>query len=99
MKILLVTLALLSSVKSFAQDYRIRVSNLGYMIDVQIYNHSASNLSCSGMIFFQTSRGQETRFLNEFVWAGSSAFRTIYPMSFNDRIYHAGHSIRCRPSR
>jgi hypothetical protein len=99
MKKIVFLLALVVSGSTFAQDLRIRVSNWGNMVDLQIQNFTPRNMSCSGPVFLNTARGNETHFVNEFVWSRMTSFRTIYPFRFNDRIIHAHHSIRCTPTR
>ena len=99
MKKLILGMALLVSTTAFAKpDTAVfpQVYNFGSHVQVQIFNNSPWNATCSGWInmTFQSGR-RDTINYYEMVFARSSRFRSIYPRT-PERIMFVNHSIFCR---
>lgn len=99
MKKLILGMALLVSTAAFASsDAAIfpQVYNFGSHVQVQMYNQTTWNATCSGWLnlTFQSGR-RDSLYFQDWVPARQSRFRTIYPRT-PDRIMFVNHSIFCR---
>ncbi len=96
--LILATLAL--SATAFAETNTVifpRVYNWGNQVQVDIWNHTDRDVTCSGPIYMTLESGA-TQYESYFDWvpARFSRYRTIYSRDFNDRIRSVSHNIWCR---
>lgn len=73
-----------------------RIYNWGNSVQVDVWNYSNIDVTCSGPIYMTLESGA-TQYDSYFDWvpARTSRFRTIYSRDLNDRIRSVNHNIWC----
>ncbi len=100
MKKFIIALSLMVSASAFAETATVifpRVYSWGNRVEVDIWNHSDRDVTCSGPIYMTLQSGA-TQFDSYYDWvpARMSRYRSIYARDFNDPIRSVSHSIWCR---
>jgi hypothetical protein len=100
MKLVLVSLLLLCSVFSFAEDEKVqlwpRVTAWSHGVDLRIDNFTEKDFSCSGPIYIYHISGRyTTEYYFGRVYSRFNEYRHFSNRTFGDRIVSARHSIFC----
>lgn len=97
MKKLTALALLLLSLQAFSQiQPRIRLTNWGSSVDINIQNDSDEDYYCSGWVDLSFMNGsRDTQYFHEYVYRRATLRRSIRPTQFNQRVSQVSHMIRC----
>lgn len=74
-----------------------RLYYFGNKVEVQIWNHTDKQVTCSGMVTIRTQNNDyQTEYFYDYVAARMTSYRSIYLRDWSDRVSFANHSIYCR---
>ncbi|MCM2348768.1 MAG: hypothetical protein NDI69_02025 [Bacteriovoracaceae bacterium] len=72
------------------------VYNYGYNVQVQVWNTTDRNVTCSGYVNMRTEQGHtNSEYYYDWISPRFTSYRSYYPRRANDRIISVSHSIFC----
>lgn len=96
MKKMMLGLCLLLPTLAFAEGYPYpQVFNWGHSAQIQIYNHTPRQITCSGMVYLHTTTGTDSFHYYEWIYPHAYSYRHFYPNGVGERINFVNHFINC----